>query len=91
MINEKQFDELWERAEAGSHAAKLMAGYPAWRTRRRAAGVAVMALLVAGAALPMLTNGRQEMPSNDYYVAYCNRGDIAPQFWGEMAEELLLS
>lgn len=91
MISEKQFDELWERAEAGRHADRLAADYPAWRTRRRTAGVTAMALIVAGASLPLLNTSRQTSPDSGYTVAYSNRSDIAPQYWGEMAEELLLS
>lgn len=91
-MDNMQFDELWERAEVESHAARLAAGYPAWRSRRRTAGMAVMALLIAGAALPMMVTGRHQGAGyGGNTVAYCNCSDITDRYWTDMAEELLLS
>lgn len=92
MMDEKRFDELWERAEAGHYADDLAAEYPAWRTRRRRImGIAAL-VLVVGASLPLLPTGSQPQTKHEgYTMAYCNRANISDQYWVDMADELLRS
>ena len=88
MIDEKQFDELWERAEAGRYAAGLSAEYPAWRTRRRrtAGVVAGLALVLAVASPLMLQHSRQDSVAK----VYSNRAGSADQQWLDLADGLLM-
>lgn len=74
MMDEKRFDELWERAEAGRYADNLAAEYPAWRTRqRRVMGIAAL-VLVAGATLPLLTKSSQPQAEHESFtVAYTSK------------------
>ena len=90
MVNEEQFEQLWEKAGAERYATKLAAEYPAWRVRRRRTiGIAAMVLLVAGVTLPMLQN--RSGLSDNYLVAYCNQSDVDMDYWVKMADELLLN
>lgn len=90
MVNEEQFEQLWEKAGAERYASMLAAEYPAWRVRRRRTmGVAAAVLLVAGMALPMLQN--RNGLSDSYLMAYCNRNDVDTEYWVNMADELLLN
>lgn len=90
MVNEEQFEQLWEKAGAERYASMLAAEYPAWRVRRRRTmGVVAAVLLVAGMALPMLQN--RNGLSDSYLMAYCNRNDVDTEYWVSMADELLLN
>lgn len=94
-MNEERFEELWERAQVEKYAEDLTAEYPAWRARRRRnMGIAALTLVVVGATLPLLLTGTgtNQLPQHDSYsFAYCNRADIADQYWVDMADELLMS
>lgn len=87
-MNEKQFEELWVKAEAERHAEKLAAEYPVWRQKTRrtlsmAAGVAlVLAVATPIAMLPSATG--------NYNKVYCNRAGIQDQQWVNLADELLM-
>lgn len=89
MIDEKRFEDLWERAEGERYGAELAAEYPAWRRRqRRAAGmVAGVALMVAVAAPLALT----QSPAGNYEKVFCNRMDKPAQQWVDLADELLMT
>ncbi len=90
MINEEQFEQLWEKAGAEPYATKLAAEYPAWRVRRRRTmGIAAAVLLVVGISLPMLQNNNGL--SDNYLMAYCNQSDVDTEYWVNMADELLLN
>ena len=87
-MNEKQFEELWVKAEAGSHAEKLAAEYPVWRQKTRrtlsmAAGVALVLAVATPIALSPSATG-------NYNKVYCNRAGIQDQQWVNLAEELLM-
>ncbi|MBR0170423.1 MAG: hypothetical protein IJQ14_06240 [Bacteroidales bacterium] len=90
MINEEQFEQLWEKAGAEPYATKLAAEYPAWRVRRRRTmGIAAAVLLVVGISLPMLQNNNGL--NDNYLMAYCNQSDVDTEYWVNMADELLLN
>lgn len=90
MINEEQFEQLWEKAGAEPYATKLAAEYPAWRVRRRRTmGIAAAVLLVVGISLPMLQNNNGL--SDNCLMAYCNQSDVDTEYWVNMADELLLN
>lgn len=88
MIDEKRFDELWERAEAEHYADGLAAEYPAWRTRRRrtAGMVAGLALVLAVASPLMQRHDQQDTVAK----VYTNRTGIQDQQWLDLADELLM-
>lgn len=92
LIDEESFERLWERAEAEEYVSQMTAEYPHWRARRRRnAGLAAMAVVVAGAALPMLSTGTKLMtPSKTPTVTICNQPDISNQYWVDMADALLM-
>lgn len=86
-MNEKQFEELWVKAEAESHAEKLAAEYPVWRQKTRrtlsmAAGVALVLAVATPIALAPSANV-------NYNKVYCNRAGIQDQQWVNLADELL--
>lgn len=84
MTNE-DFDRLWERAEAGSHAARLAEEYPAWRTaRRRNTGIVAGMALAVAVSLPLVN---KIQPSEHIY---CNNSAYSDSHWTEMADALLL-
>ncbi len=89
-MNEQQFEELWDRAEARRYASSLAAGYPAWRTRRRrTAGVVAGLAMAAVLSFPVL------MPHKGmdsvYAKVYCNRTGTDDMHWVGLADELLLA
>lgn len=92
-MDEERFEEIWERAEAEQYGHRLAAEYPAWRARRkRMAGMAMLTLTAVGVALPLWRTALQPTTQQEgYTVAYCNRTDIADQYWADMADELLMN
>ena len=87
-MNEKQFEELWVKAEAESHAEKLAAEYPVWRQKTRrtlsmAAGVALVLAMATPIAMSPSATG-------NYNKVYCNRAGIQDQQWVNLADELLM-
>lgn len=92
-MDEERFEEIWERAEAEHYGQQLAAEYPAWRARRRrVAGMAMLTVAAAGIALPLWQTSIQPVAQEEgYTVAYCNRTDIADQYWANMADELLMN
>ena len=91
MMTEEEFDALWQRAEAAPHTARLMEEYPVWRrNRRRTLGVAVSLVAVTAVVLPLLTHPKPTVNDDSYTVAYCNRPDMANQYWVDMADALLM-
>ncbi len=89
MMNDRDFEALWEKAEARSHAARLEAEYPAWRRRTRrtlsmAAGVALVMAVATPLALAPSATG-------DYNNVFSNRADIQDRQWVDLADELLMS
>lgn len=93
IMDEERFDKIWEMAEAERYGQRLAAEYPAWRAKRhRVTGLAVLALIVVGVGLPLWQNSLRATPRHDgYTIAYCNRTDIADQYWVNMADELLMN
>lgn len=91
MMTEQEFDTLWQRAEANPHANRLIGEYPVWRRNRRN-GLGITATLLAAAlAVLSLTTGPDPAGTDSHQtVAFCNRPDIADQYWVEMADALLL-
>lgn len=86
-MNREDFDKLWERAEAESHATRLAQEYPAWRTRqRRTSGMAIAAAVLLAVAVPALAPHH-----SGYGKVYCNRTGVADQQWADLASEMLLN
>lgn len=87
-MTDKDFEQLWQRAEAAPHAERLAAGLGDWRQRQRrnmgiAASVAVV--LVAGIALSTLHS-----PLSVSDSIYCNRDGIATSHWTTLAADMLM-
>lgn len=89
-MNEKRFEELWERAEAEGYASRLASEYPAWRTKtRRTVGMVAGLALVVAVAVPALMP-HKTLDSTYYAKVYCNRTGTDYQHWVDLADELLL-
>lgn len=89
MIDEKRFNELWEKAESEKYTKEMTAEYPAWRTRTRRAASAVAGLaLVVAVALPLTLSPGS---SRGYEKVYCNNKAFGDSHWTEMADALLMS
>jgi hypothetical protein len=89
MIDEKHFDELWERAEAERYTRGLAAEYPAWHTRRRrTAGIVAGLALVVAVALPITLS--PSTPAGCKKI-YCNNSTYSDSHWISMADALLMS
>ena len=89
MIDEKRFNELWEKAESEKYAKEMTAEYPAWRTRtRRAASTMAALVLVVAVALPLTLSPGS---SRSYEKVYCNNKAFSDSHWTEMADALLMS
>ena len=90
IMTEKDFEALWQRAEAAEHATLLTAEYPVWRrNRRRAIGVMASLVAVVAVALPLFAHPQAAASDERCLVAYCNRPDTASQYWVDMADILL--
>ena len=85
MIDEKRFNELWEKAESEKYAKEMTAEYPAWRTRTRRRAALV---LVVAVALPLTLSPGS---SRGYEKVYCNNKAFSDSHWTEMADALLMS
>lgn len=88
MIDEKHFDELWEKAEVEKYTESLSAEYPAWlrrRHQRRTALATVAVLVVAGFSIFNF----QPSTSKDYDYVACNRSGIAEGHWAKVASNIL--
>ena len=89
MIDEKRFNELWEKAESEKYTKEMTAEYPAWRTRtRRTASTMAGLALVVAVALPLTLSPGS---SRGYEKVYCNNKAFSDSHWTEMADELLMS
>lgn len=90
MMNEREFERLWERAEAESHASMLAAEYPAWRQKqRRTTGIVAGIALVAVAGI--FTFNYQFSNHQGYDYVACNRSGIADSHWAGVAANILIS
>lgn len=90
-LTDEEFDRLWQRAEAESHAAKLQQEYPVWRrNHRRNIGLAASLVAVTAVALPLLTRPLPTVANDSYTAAYCNRPETNSQYWVDMADALLM-
>ena len=47
-------------------------------------------MAVTAVALPLLTRPQPTVNDDSYTVAYCNRPDMANQYWVDMADALLM-
>jgi len=84
-MEEKRFEELWERAKAEKYAEDLAAEYPAWRTHRRKT-----ASMVTGVALLLAVSAPIALSSNTSERIYCNNSAFSDNHWTEMADALLM-
>ena len=85
-MTDEEFNQLWQRAEAESYAARLAQEYPAWRTRQRhrAAIVAAAAVMLA-VAVPVFTPSR-----SSHLQVVCNRSGMPDAGWVDLASAMLL-
>ena len=88
-MNNKQFDTLWDMAEAEGRGARLAAEYPAWQARRRrATGMVAAVAAVLIVATPMILPQRE---TGDYLKVYCNLRGSNDRQWVDLAEDMLIS
>lgn len=85
MIEERRFEELWERAEAREYATRLAAEFPAWHAgRKRAAGIVTSLALAVAVAVPL---AHRPQPLER---VYCNNTAYSDSHWTETAAALLM-
>lgn len=88
ILNDNEFDLLWQEASARSRGQRLAEGYPQWRqNQRRTIGTLAMLAVVVAVALPMLTTRPH---TEEYSHVYCNRSGIAESEWTSLASDLLM-
>jgi hypothetical protein len=89
-MNEVEFDELWQRAEAEGYGQRLASEYHVWRRRRLRATyiVAVVCVVVATAAISILTAQQRQL--RNYEKVYCNRAGTTDEQWVSLVEEMLM-
>ena len=87
-MDEKRFEELWQRAEAEGYASKMASEFPAWlrrRNHRRTVSIAVAVLGIAGFSI---LYSQSSIPDGYDYVC-CNRGGVADAHWADVASHIL--
>ena len=84
-MNEVEFDELWQRAEAEGYGQRLASEYHVWRRRRLRATYIVV---VATAAISILTAQQRQL--RNYEKVYCNRAGTTDEQWVSLVEEMLM-
>lgn len=87
-MDEKLFEELWEREERQGLQRRLQQDYPVWlqrRKQRRTIMASVTILAVVGISI---FNFQFSTPKGYDYVA-CNRSGIADAHWAEVANNIL--
>ncbi|MBO4480933.1 MAG: hypothetical protein J5719_00075 [Bacteroidales bacterium] len=89
-MTEREFDELWQRAEAESYGQRLASDYPAWRQKRLRMNciVAAVCVLVATVTVSLLTV--QHRQPRNYEKVYCNRAGTTDEQWTSLVEEMLM-
>ena len=88
-MDDKDFNELWERAKTEKYAKALAAEYPHWHTRmRRTTGAVACLAVVLAVGIPMAIKPSQ--PTHQEKV-YSNNKDISDQQWIALADELLMN
>ena len=88
-MTEREFDELWQRAEAEGYGQRLAAEYPSWRQKqRRIKGFAIASVVVVAMALPLLNTNLHQ--SRDFDNVYCNRTGTTDAQWASLASEMLM-
>lgn len=87
-MNEHDFEQLWQRAEAARYADELAGEYEGWRQRRRRMTTVVASVaMIAVVALPLLLH--QSAPK-EYEQVVCNRVGTSDAQWASLAAELLI-
>lgn len=88
-MTEKEFDELWQRAEGEGYGRRLAEEYPVWRQKQhRITGFAMASVVVAAIAFPMLNMHHYQ--SKDYESVYCNKGGTSNEQWASLASDMLM-
>ena len=89
-MTERDFDELWQLAEAKGYGQRLASEYPAWRQRRqRTMGVVAAVCVVMSTVVVSLLAVQQRHPQN-YEKVYCNRAGTTDEQWASLVEEMLM-
>lgn len=87
-MNEKEFDELWQRAEAEEYGRRLISQYPSWCQKQRRIKGLVIALVVAVAIVIPLHSAHLRQ-HRDFENVYCNRTGISDAQWASLAAEMI--
>ena len=86
-MDEKRFEELWEREEKQAVLGRLQREYPAWRHRRKQRRTIMATVIIAVAMISPLTFHLSPTRSYDYVA--CNRSGIAESHWVKVASNIL--
>lgn len=88
-INEKEFEQLWERAATKQFVTDMNDGFPHWRRQRRQRRNTMMGLaavcLIGGAVWFNF------QPDKRYDTVACNRSGISNEYWLQVADEMLIT
>lgn len=87
MIDNKKFEELWEKEERQAVQQRLQHEYPAWRQRRRVRRTALASVAVLLAVV--LPTIHYPLPTKQYDSVACNRSGFADAHWAEVASHVL--
>lgn len=88
-MTEKEFDELWQQAEAEGYSQRLAKEYPAWRQKqRRTINIVAAILIVVTVTVSLFTS--QLHHSRNYEKVYCNRIGTTDAQWATLASEMLM-
>jgi len=88
LLNEKEFEELWQRAEAARYGERLRRDYTAWFRRRKRLQWSAMAMAACVAAV-VVAWPAQSQPQG-YDRVYCNRNVQPDSHWADVAAEMLI-
>lgn len=92
-MEDKRFEELWERAQVERYVSRLQSEYPAWLRRRRvvhSALVGLAVLIVAGVSIYTFQYSKKSLHPK-YEAVCCNRSGITDEQWVDMAANILTS
>lgn len=89
-MNEKEFEQLWEKAATQRSVETLAAGFPAWQVRRRRRRNSIMgfvAVCLIGGSVWFGLNPSEK----NYDSVACNRSGYVDEHWMQIANEMLIT
>jgi ferric-dicitrate binding protein FerR (iron transport regulator) len=88
-MTEREFETIWQQAEAESYSKRLAAEYPEWRLKRRRT-ISIVAALLLVVTVVVSLHTTHLRPTQDYEKVYCNRAGTNDVQWVSLAAEMLM-